>query len=263
MIRLHSGVLLRVLVAAVAGADSALLEDPELVKAAAAAAKLAIENERLQAEIRAQLQEVRASRARLVEASDAARRALERDLHDGSQQHLVTLAVQLRLAQARLRDQPDSELAALLAEAVEEVRVAMAELRRLAAGIHPAILTEAGLAQALNALAERSPLVVNIAHAPEQRLPRAVESTAYFVVAESLTNTAKHAHASAVRVSALQVDGHLQVEVLDDGIGGADMEGGSGLQGLADRVVALDGSLQIFSPPGGGTRVVAVIPCQS
>jgi signal transduction histidine kinase len=240
--------------------DAALREDPELIEATAAAARLAIENERLQAEIRAQLQEVRASRARLVEASDAARRQLERDLHDGSQQRLVTLAVQLSLAQARLGNQPDPELASLLAEALEDLRTALDELRQLARGIHPAVLTQAGLGPALASLAERSPAPVTILEAPEDRLPTAVESTVYFVVAESLTNAARYAKASAVTVRATQSNGHIRVEVVDDGVGGADLARGSGLQGLADRVGALDGTLEVASPPGGGTKVIAVIP---
>lgn len=240
--------------------DSALDDQGDLVNAAAAAATLAMENERLQAEIRAQLQEVRASRARLVEAGDAARRRLERDLHDGSQQHLVTLAIQLSLAQTRLAEHTDPEIAALLEEAVNELRVALAEIRQLARGIHPAILTDAGLGPALSSLADRSPLRVTIRAVPEVRYPASVESTVYFVVAESMTNAAKHAHASQVVVTAEQLDGHIRVEVTDDGVGGASLEKGSGLQGLADRVGALDGHLLVDSPVQGGTRVTAVIP---
>jgi signal transduction histidine kinase len=243
--------------------DSALDEQREVVEAAAAAATLAIENERLHAEIRAQLQEVRASRVRLVEAADAARRRLERDLHDGSQQHLVTLAIQLGLAQARLADHPDPDLAAVLDDAVKELRVALAEIRHLARGIHPAILTDAGLGPALASLADRCPVPVTISAVPEVRYPTSVESTVYFVVAESMTNAAKHAHASQVVVTAEQLDGHLRVEVKDDGIGGASLCHGSGLQGLADRVGALDGQLHVDSPAQGGTRVTAIIPCRT
>jgi signal transduction histidine kinase len=242
--------------------DAALQEDPELVRAVATAARLAIENERLQAEIRAQLAEVRASRKRLVEAGDTARRRLERDLHDGSQQHLVTLAAQLGLAQARLGNHPDPELANLIAEAVAELHAALAELRQLARGLHPALLSQAGLGPALQALAERSPLPVTILASPPRRLPSPVESTAYFVVAESLANAAKYARATTVTVCAEQTDGHVRVEVVDDGVGGADARSGSGLQGLADRVGALDGQFEIASPAGGGTRVTAVIPCR-
>jgi signal transduction histidine kinase len=240
--------------------DAALEEERGLVEAAAAAAKLAIENERLQVEIRAQLQEVRASRARLVEASDAARRRLERDLHDGSQQHLVALAVQLSLAQARLTNAPDPELAALLNAAVAELRVALADMRQLARGIHPAILSETGIGPALEALAERSPVPVSIGVLPQGRFATPVESTVYFVVAESITNAAKHAHASLVTIRAEQLDGHLRVEVVDDGVGGANIANGSGLQGLADRVGAVDGAFEVCSPTNGGTRVTAFIP---
>jgi len=177
--------------------DSALDEQSDLVEAAAAAATLAIENERLQTEVRAQLQEVRASRARLVEAGDAARRRLERDLHDGSQQHLVTLAIQLGLAQTRLAAHQDTELAVLLDAAIKEVRVALAEIRHLARGIHPAILTDAGLGPALSSLAERCPVPVTIEIVPEVRFSTPVESAVYFVVAESLKRT-RHVISDAI-----------------------------------------------------------------
>jgi len=243
--------------------DAALQEDPELVKAVATAARLAIENERLHAETRAQIAEVRASRERVVVASDMARRRLERDLHDGSQQHLVTVAVHLGLAQSRLRANPDPELAGLIGEAVSQLHIALAELRQLARGIHPPILMQSGLGPALESLAERSPLPVKILATPPRRLPSPIESTAYFVVAESLANAAKYARASAITVCAEQTEDRMRVEVVDDGVGGADLRGGSGLQGLADRVGALDGYFEIQSPAGGGTRVTALIPCRS
>lgn len=149
----------------------------------------------------------------------------------------------------------------MLREAVDELKLALADLRELARGIHPAILSEAGLAPALASIAERSPLPVVVVVAPAERLPAAVEVAAYFVVAECLTNAAKYSAASAVTVSVKHADGHLEVLVIDDGVGGADLGRGSGFQGLADRVGALDGSLDILSPPDGGTRVMAVIPC--
>lgn len=241
--------------------DAALEDDPELVAAAGAAARLAIENERLQADIRAQLNEVRTSRARLVEAAAAERRRIERDLHDGSQQRLVTLALTLGLARSRLGPDADSELARALREASEQLNLALAELRELARGIHPAILTESGLSPALVSLAERSSVPVVVASVLTERLPAPVEVAAYFVVAEALANVAKHAAASKISVRVERVDGCVVVEVIDDGVGGANLSHGSGLQGLADRVGALDGRLQVVSPDAGGTRVIAVIPC--
>jgi signal transduction histidine kinase len=242
--------------------DVAVKDDPELIEAVAAAARLAIENGRMQAEIMAQLQEVRASRARLVEAAGAERRRIERNLHDGSQQRLVTLALALSMAQARVTPDAHPELASILREAAEELKHALAELRELARGIHPAILTEAGLGPALSSLAERCSVPVTVAAVPSVRLPAAVEVAAYFVVAECLANAAKHARASSVTVTVEHTDSDLVVQVIDDGVGGAEFVEGSGLQGLADRVGALGGRLDVLSPPGGGTRVVAMMSCQ-
>jgi signal transduction histidine kinase len=239
--------------------DVALNEDPGLVEAAGAAAQFAIENERLQAELRAQLDEVRASRARLVTTADTERRKVERDLHDGAQQRLVTLALALRMARDQAGATGDPALTALLDEAANELGVALRELRELARGIHPAILTEEGLGAAIGTLARRSPFPVEV-RVPADRYPSSVEATAYFVVCESLANAAKHAGASGVTVGAMLVDGRLRVEVADDGQGGADLEAGSGLRGLADRVAALGGTFRLASPPGGGTQVVAEIP---
>ena len=240
--------------------DPALLERRALLTAAGAAARLALENERLQAELRAQLAELRASRARIVSTGDEERRRLERDLHDGAQQRLLTLGLALQLARARLG--PDANGAAeLLAEADGELQAALDELRELARGIHPAVLTEQGLAAALKTLAERSSVPVTIADVPEQRLPAPAEAAAYFLVSEALANVAKHARATRVRVSVAQLDGHVDVDIDDDGVGGADPSHGSGLRGLADRVHALDGRLELDSPPGRGTHVHAVIPC--
>jgi signal transduction histidine kinase len=242
--------------------DAALDDDPELVRAVAATARMTIENERLQAQVRAQLEEVRASRARIVEFGDAERRRVERNLHDGAQQRLVNLSLALGIARSQVPTTSDGELAVALDEAAAELRLALAELRELARGIHPVILSEAGLGPALASLAERSPVPATVAAAPPGRLPARVEETAYYVASEALANAAKHAHATAVTISARRREGDLLVEVGDDGIGGADPNG-SGLRGLADRVAALDGRLQVRSPTGEGTCVIAELPCGS
>jgi signal transduction histidine kinase len=240
--------------------DPVLLERRALLTSAGAAARLALENERLQAELRMQLKELRASRARIVQAGDHERRRLERNLHDGAQQRLLSLGLALQLARARLG--PESNGAAeLLAEADAELRAALDELRELARGIHPAILTEQGLGAALRTLAERSPVAVNIVDIPTDRLPAQVAAAAYFLVSEALANVAKHAHASRVHVSVVRLDRRVLVNVDDDGVGNADPSRGSGLRGLADRVHALDGELIVDSPPGGGTHIHAEIPC--
>jgi signal transduction histidine kinase len=238
--------------------DAALLDEPELVRAVGAAATLALENTRLQAELRAQLAEVRASRARIVEAGDAERRRLERDLHDGAQQRLLGVRLALQLARGQLAA-GGAELDGLLAEADAEAVDALAELRALARGIHPAILTEEGLPAALAALARRASIPVELTVGPE-RLPAAVEATAYFVTAEALANIAKHAHATHATIDVTRTNGRLTVEIADDGTGGADPDA-PGLRGLRDRVEALDGHLHIQSPPGHGTQVTAAIPC--
>jgi signal transduction histidine kinase len=237
--------------------DPSLLDDPQLVEAVGAAATLALENARLQVELRAQLQEVRASRARIVAAADAERRRIERDLHDGAQQRLLGLRLALQLARDRIGDAAAVE--ALLAEADAEVGGALEELRALARGIHPAVLTDEGLAPALGALARRAPVPVDVAVNGE-RFPPAVEATAYFVACESLANAVKHAGASRVAIDVTRTNGRVAISVADDGVGGADL-GGAGLRGLRDRVEALDGRLNVTSPAGGGTRVTAAIPC--
>jgi PAS domain S-box-containing protein len=206
-------------------------------------------------------EELTASRARIVQAGDAARRRLERNLHDGAQQRLVTLSLTLRLAQAKLHD--DTAAAQELLEASsEELASALEELRELARGLHPAILSDRGLEAALEALATRTPVPVELDHVPAGRLPPPVEAAAYYVVAESLTNVAKYADASSARVKVEQHDGYAIVEVEDDGVGGVDITRGSGLRGLADRVEALDGRLTVSSEVGRGTRVRAEIPCR-
>jgi signal transduction histidine kinase len=200
-----------------------------------------------------------ASRARIVEAGDAERRRLERNLHDGAQQRLVATAVQLRLVEASLDANPERARHDL-GQARDQLNQALVELRELARGIHPAILTNGGLAPALSALASRAPLPVEIDQLPEERLPEPVEAAAYYLVAEAITNVAKHAQASHVAVSVRRDDGRVVVHVSDDGIGGAEPVAGSGLHGLADRVEALHGRLHVDSPRGGGTRVEARIP---
>jgi signal transduction histidine kinase len=238
--------------------DAALLDEPELLDAVGSAASLALENARLQAELRAQLAEVRASRARIVEAGVAERRRLERDLHDGAQQRLLGIRLALQLARTRLSD-GGSSVDELLAETDAEVVDALAELRALARGIHPAILTEEGLRPALAALARRAPVPVEVSVCNE-RLPAAVEATAYFVAAEALANVVKHAHAAHASIAVARSNGRVAIEVADDGVGGADANG-AGLRGLRDRVEALDGRLRVESPGDGGTRVQAAIPC--
>lgn len=232
-------------------------EDPGLVEAVGNAARLALENERLAAEVRAQLEEVRASRIRIVEAADAERRRVERDLHDGAQQRLVALAMRLQVAK-----ESTPGAAGLLDEATTELQTAIGEVRGLARGIHPTILTEAGLRAAVDALAERAPLPVTV-DVGDQRYDAQVESTAYFVVAEALTNVARHASATEARVLILEEDGRLVVTVTDDGRGGADLAAGSGLRGLADRLGAVGGTLSITSPRQGGTGVRADVPVQT
>ena len=201
--------------------------------------------------------DLRASRVRIVEAADAARRRIERDLHDGAQQRLVMLSYLLRTAQAKT----DGDAAALLDEALAELEAATAELRELARGIHPAVLTEGGLGPALKSLAARSPVPVVLDVPTGRRYPESVEATAYFCAAEALTNVARHAGAAQASVAIVEDPGCLRVVVRDDGAGGASPDGGSGLNGLLDRVVALGGTLHIDSPPGEGTTLTAELPC--
>jgi PAS domain S-box-containing protein len=204
--------------------------------------------------------ELRGSRVRLLRAGDEARRRLERNLHDGAQQRLVSLSLALRLAHARLRDAPE-EAERLLAGASEELAQALEELRELARGIHPAVLSERGLSAALEALAGRAPVPVGVT-VPPDRFPPAVEAAAYYVISEALANVAKYAEASAVEIRVTRQNGRAVVEVADDGVGGADPTRGSGLSGLVDRVEALDGVLKVESAPGAGTRIRAEIPCE-
>jgi PAS domain S-box-containing protein len=211
--------------------------------------------ERKQAE-----QELRASRARIVQATDEERRRLERNLHDGAQQRLVALSLSLRLVRSRM-EADAGEAAELLDECVAELLGATGELRELARGIHPAILTDRGLDAALKAVAARAPVPVGVTSSVTERLPAQVEAAAYFVVAEALTNVARYAQASSAEVRVGRREATVTVEVSDDGVGGADAGSGSGLRGLTDRLATLDGTLSVVSPPGAGTTVKAVIPC--
>ncbi len=240
--------------------DPFLSEQRALVDGVAAVAQLALENERLQAEVKAQLEEVRASRERIVQAADEERRRVERDIHDGAQQRLVSLSLALSLARARAAE-VSPETVKTIAAAESELKEAIGELRELARGIHPAILTEAGLGPALESLADRCPVPVTMEVTLSGRLPPHVETTAYFVVAEALTNVAKHASASAVQLTVTVADGWLLLCVSDNGSGGADPARGSGLRGLFDRVAALGGRLSIEADDTGGTRMTAELPC--
>ena len=236
--------------------DASLQDEPELVGAVTSAAGIALENERLQADLRARLTDLRASRARIVEAGDTARRKLERDLHDGAQQRLVSLSVVLRLIENRVPAEAE-----LLQTARTELNESLEELRDIARGIHPAVLSDHGLPVALESLTARAPVRVTLDVDLTERLPEPVEVAAYYLVAEGLTNVAKYAEAESATVGVARQNGTLIVEVSDDGKGGADPSGGSGLRGLADRVEALDGRLRVWSPEAGGTRLRAEIPC--
>jgi signal transduction histidine kinase len=239
--------------------DPALLDDREHVRQVGTAAALALENERLEAELRAKVEEVRASRSRLVEVGLRNRRQLERDLHDGAQQRLVSLALSLRLAQEQLDSDPRNT-DRLLDRSREELDEALKELRELARGIHPAVLSDRGLAAAVEALAHRAPLPVEVGELPAGRLPEHVELATYFVVSEALTNVAKYAAAGRASVEVVKRNGQLTVEMSDDGVGGADMGRGTGLRGLSDRLAAIEGRLQVDSEPGRGTTLRASIP---
>ena len=239
-----------------------MLQEPALLQAAGAMARLALENERLQAEVRSQLVQLRSTTARLVEAGQDARQRIERDLHDGAQQRLLALSMTLGQARARAGDGADRQLHAFLDHAADDLQQAITELRELARGVHPMLLTQEGLASALKALAERAPLPVEIS-APSRRFHDTVESTAYFFVSEAVTNAARHAAASVVHVEVTVAGDEMTVRVRDDGVGGANpaTPGGSGLLGMRDRVVALGGRMTVTSPTGGGTTLVARLPC--
>jgi signal transduction histidine kinase len=239
--------------------DPALRDEPELLDAVTAAAGIAIEKSQLNVELRARVEELRGSRARIVEAGQRERQRLERNLHDSAQHRLVALSLQLSLLEEQLAG--DRSAAAQLEHARREIDTSLDELREIARGIHPAVVSGHGLAVALGELAARAPVPVRLNVEIDGRLPEEVEVAAYYLISESLANIGKYAKASTATVEVARGNGHIRVEVADDGIGGADTEGGSGLRGLADRVEALGGRLQVWSPRGGGTRVRAEIPC--
>ncbi len=247
----HQGELLGALVLAKAPGEPLTRTEEALIDDVAAQAGLVLRNVRL-------IEELRSSRERLVTTQDQERRRLERNLHDGAQQSLVSVALMIQTVRGRLG--PDAEASPALEQAAEQLRAAITELRELARGIHPAILTERGLGPALRSLAERSPVPVVVESSLDQRLPATVEATVYFVVAEALTNVAKYAHATQVHVGVARASGRLVVTVSDDGIGGADDTVGSGLRGLADRLAVVDGTLAVDSPPGAGTTLTGTIP---
>jgi signal transduction histidine kinase len=242
--------------------DATLRDEPDLVEAVGAAASLALENERLQADLRARLEDLRASRARIVDAADAERRRLERNLHDGTQQRLVSVSMALGLAESKLGSEPKAARQ-IIEEARQALGAALHELREFSQGIHPAILTERGLGPALQELVFLAPISIELAVPADERLPEPVEAAAYYIVAEALANVAKYASAEAVSVTVERRNGVARVEIADDGVGGADPAKGSGLRGLSDRVEALGGTLAIESLPGSGTRLSAEIPCES
>jgi signal transduction histidine kinase len=240
--------------------DAALAHQPDLLEAVSAAAGVALEQERLKAELEARVVELQASRERIVAASDAERRRLERNLHDGAQQRLVAIALQLRLLKGHVGDDPSAE--ELVAAVSDQLALSLGELRELARGLHPAVL-EHGLAAALESLAARSTVATTVSYEPPDRLPEPVELAAYFVASEALANVSKYADATTVTMRVWRADGVASIEVSDDGVGGADDAAGSGLRGLADRVEALQGNLRVVSPPGVGTIVTAELPCGS
>jgi len=239
--------------------DAILLEEPGLIASVASAMRLAVENDRLTGEVEAQLQEVRASRARIVEAGDLERRRIERDLHDGAQQRLISLSLELRVARSKLGEAGDPEVQRSLDRAADEAQAALVELRDLALGIHPLILTEGGLGEAVESLADRTSVDVTVDVGSERYSPT-VEGAAYFVISEALANVTKYANATKAVVRVRGLADHMTIEVEDDGIGGADPRSGSGLRGLADRLAALDGTITVVSPVGGGTKISARIP---
>ncbi len=241
--------------------DPSLSDERELLDAVTAAAGIALENARLQVELRARLEELRGSRARIVEVAQEERKRLERNLHDGAQQRLVALSMELAQLGRELGDAGPGR--ARVDQARAEIARSLAELREIAQGLHPAVVSDHGLEVALEQLVALAPVPVELVVRMQGRLPEPLEVAAYYLVSESLANMGKHAAASSARVQVLRGDGVVRVEVSDDGVGGADTERGSGLRGLADRVEALGGRLRVWSPVGGGTRVTAEIPCAS
>jgi signal transduction histidine kinase len=239
--------------------DGSLRDEVELLEAVSAAAGIALENGRLNAELNARLVELRGSRGRMIEAGRKERQRLERNLHDGAQQRLIALALELRMRENQLA--PDAGARRALSHARGEIALSLAELREVARGIHPAVVTAHGLAVALESLAARASVPVRLTVDVAGRLPEPLEVAAYYLICESLANIGKHARATSATIEVTRADGDVVVEVVDDGIGGADTERGSGLRGVADRVEALGGRLRVWTTPGCGTRVRAEIPC--
>jgi signal transduction histidine kinase len=239
--------------------DPVLDDEPELLQVVGAAAGVALENGRLHAELGARLVELRGSRARVIEAGQKERKRLERNLHDGAQQRLIALSLELSLLEKEMTGDDDAR--ARLEQARGEIAASLDELRAVARGLHPAVLSGHGLEVALQSIAAGAPVSVRLNVELEGRLPEQVEVAAYYVVSESLANIGKHARASRASIDVGRSDDVLVVEVVDDGVGGADTEQGSGLRGLADRVEALGGQLRVWSPAGGGTRLRAEMPC--
>jgi signal transduction histidine kinase len=239
--------------------DASLDDEPELLEAVSAAAGIALENGRLHAELGARLDELRGSRVRVIEAGQRERQRLERNLHDGAQQRLVALSLELTMLKKRLNADP--EAITQIDHARSEIATSLEELRDVARGLHPAVLTGHGLAVALESLAARAPLPIRLTVELDDRLPESLEVAAYYLVSESLANIGKHAQATSATIDVTRRNGEVVVEIVDDGIGGADTERGSGLRGLADRVEALDGRLRVWTPRGSGTRVRAEMPC--
>ena len=237
--------------------DPSLHDEPELLEAVSAGVGIALENGRLQVELRARLEELRGSRGRVIEAGQQERQRLERNLHDGAQQRLIALSLELGL----LGEGLDPDARTRIERARGEVALSLEELRDVARGIHPAVVSGHGLAVALESLAAGAPLPVRLLVNTEGRVQERVEVAAYYVVSESLANVGKHAEASSATIDVSRENGDLVVEIVDDGVGGADSERGTGLRGLADRVEALGGRLRVWTPRGGGTRVRAEIPC--
>jgi signal transduction histidine kinase len=239
--------------------DASLQDEPELLEAVSAAAGIALETARLHADLAARLDELRGSRVRVIEAGQKERQRLERNLHDGAQQRLVALSLDLTMLKKLL--DPNAEAGTRIDHARDEIALSLEELRDVARGLHPAVVSGHGLAVALESLAARATVPVRLNVELEGRLPEALEVAAFYLVSESLANIGKHAQASSATVDVNRCNGEVVVEIVDDGIGGADTERGSGLRGLADRVEALDGRLRVWTPLGQGTRVRAEIPC--
>jgi signal transduction histidine kinase len=239
--------------------DGSLRDEAELLEAVSAAAGIALENGRLHAELNARLLELRGSRGRMIEAGRTERKRLERNLHDGAQQRLIALSLELRMREMQLS--PDSGATETLSHARREIALSLEELREVARGIHPAVVTAHGLAVALESLAARASVPVRLTVKLDARLPEPLEVAAYYVICECLANVDRHAQATATTIDVARTNGDVIVEVSDDGVGGADTERGSGLRGIADRVESLGGRLRVWTPPGSGTCVRAEIPC--